>query len=1109
MREANDRPGRLRFGIFEADLRAGELTKHGVRLRLQEQPFQLLAMLLEKPGELVTREELRNRLWPGTVVDFDHGVNKAISKIREALGDSAENPRFVETVARRGYRFLADVAAIDTAPDRQPEAAPDRLVRPRDPGLVGLTDALTSSNRPPRPIALGRFSLGSNDVLSFGPFRLSVAERLLEKKGAPIQLGGRALDILLVLIEHASEVVSKKDLMASVWQDVTVNDGSLRFHISALRKALGDGESGARYVTNVPGRGYCFVAPIFRSNAPKPLPIKDLVFDHRLPARLTRMIGREEAIHTISAQLAAQRFVTIVGSGGIGKTTLAVSVCHTLLAEFDGFVRFVDLGLLSDPLLVSSAVASTCELLVQSVDPIPGLITFLRDTRMLLVIDGCEHVIEAAAALAERIFEEAPHVHILATSRESLRVEGEFVHRLTPLDCPPDDAGLTVAEALVFPAVQLFVERVAASGNRFELSDADAPTVAEICRKLDGMALAIELAASRVEAYGIQGTKALLDSRLRLLWKGRRTAPPRHQTLNATFDWSYNLLPEVERRILNRLSVFAGVFTLEAAQAVAAGEDIDGAQVVEAVGRLVAKSLATADARAATMRCRLLDTTRVYVQRKLIESGEADAVARRQATYYCEFLENTGANVAALSKAEAFALYGELVANVRSALEWCFSQRGDTGVGTTLAAASAPLFLEMSLLTECHGWAVRAITALDETSRGTRREMELQTALGLSLMFTKGNSEEVRTALARGLQIAESLKDLFHQLRLLGGLNVFLNRIGDFRGALLLAQRSEAVAKEMGDPVSMATAVCMLGTSHHFMGNQANAQPLCEVALTLPPPSQRINAIHFGVDQRIRALCALAKTLWLRGYSDQAVRVARHTIEEAETLEQPVTLCISLMGTGPVFLWIGDWPSAQEISQRLIAHAEKHSLAPCHAVGVALKGELAVRRGEAEAGVQLLRGCLEELLVDRYQSRSTVFLSVLAEGLAMTGQLDEAVTTIDEAAILVERNGDSFYMPEILRIKGDILASARPMDEAEIEECFSRSLAWASRQSAMSLELRTAMSLARLWHRQGRLDEARSLLSSVYDRFTEGFEAADLKAAMRLLDELDRRANPG
>src|SRR3984893_5318931 len=435
----------------------------------------------------------------------------------------------------------------------------------------------------------------SDEVISFGPFRLYTAQRLIEREGVPLHLGGRALDILIVLVEQASEVVSKNDLMARVWPGVTVDEGSLRVHVAALRKALGDGESGARYLTTLTGQGYCFVAPISRSSAPRPL---ETVASkpgqaHNLPTRLTRMVGRDQTVQEVSERLKTERFVTIVGPGGIGKTTVAVSVGYKLLTEFAGAVQFFDLGPLNDPHLIPGTVASALGLPVQSVDPIPGLIGFLRGKRMLLILDSCEHVIETAAVLAERIFEEAPQVHILATSRESLRVEGEHVHQLSPLESPPDDHGLTAAEALSFPAVQLFVERVAASGHPFKLSDSDAQIVSTICRKLDGIALAIELAAGRVSAYGIQETTAMLDSRLRLLWKGRRTAPPRHQTLNATLDWSYDLLPEVERAVLNRLSVFAGVFTLEAAQAVAAGEDIDRAQVVEALGSLVAKSLAT------------------------------------------------------------------------------------------------------------------------------------------------------------------------------------------------------------------------------------------------------------------------------------------------------------------------------------------------------------------------------------------------------------------------------------------------------------------------------------------------------------------------------------
>jgi predicted ATPase/DNA-binding winged helix-turn-helix (wHTH) protein len=508
------------------------------------------------------------------------------------------------------------------------------------------------------------------DVISFGQFRLYATQRLLEKVGNPIHLSARALDILIVLVERAGEVVSKKNLMARVWPDVTVDEGNLRFHIAALRRALEDGQSGARYVTTIAGRGYCFVAPISRSNAPSP-PTAEAPFtdqSHKLPTSLKRMVGRNETVETISAHLLAERFVTIVGPGGIGKTTVAVSVVHALLENFDGAVHFFDLGPLNDPLLVPSAVASMLGLLVQSNDPIPSLISFLRDKRVLVLLDSCEHVIETAAALTERIFEGAPQVHILATSRESLRVEGEHVYQLSPLDIPPDDTGLTAERALTFPAVQLFVERVAASGQPFELTDSDAPIVGTICRKLDGIALAIELAAGRVSAYGIQKTATLLDTRFRLLWHGRRTALPRHQTLSATLDWSYDLLTELERAILRRLSVFVGFFTLEGAQSVAAGDDIAGAHVVAVVSSLVAKSLAATDNTCCgTTRYRLLDTTRAYVLGKLIDSGDADKTARRHALYFCEFLERNDSDALAASEIKGNSAYRE---QLTYALHW-------------------------------------------------------------------------------------------------------------------------------------------------------------------------------------------------------------------------------------------------------------------------------------------------------------------------------------------------------------------------------------------------------------------------------------------------------
>ena len=470
----------------------------------------------------------------------------------------------------------------------------------------------------------------AEDTFRFGPFVLRAAERLLEKAGVPVHLGTRALDILVVLVNHAGQTVSKNDLLEQAWPDVRVDEGSLRFHMVALRKALGDDLGGNAFVKTLRGQGYCFVAPVSRGRAPGFKLVEGSVFGKasKLPARLTRMVGRDEAIQEISGRLAMDRFVSIIGPGGIGKTAVAVSVGHGMLSEFDGAVGFFNLGPLDDRRLVPGAVASALGLQVESNDSIPCLINFVRDKRILLIFDNCEHVIDTVATLAERIFQEAPQVHILATSREALRVEGEHVLRLPPLEAPPDDPGLTAAQALGYPAVQLFVERMAASGQRYEMNDADAPIVGRICRRLDGIALAIELVASRVGAYGIRETASFLDDRPWFLWKGRRTALLRHQSLGATLDWSYDLLAVFERAVLHRLCAFAGEFTLQAAESVAADDDIDGKQVVVGVANLVAKSLAAADTSGATTRYRLLDTTRAYVLARLARSGDGGSSHR-------------------------------------------------------------------------------------------------------------------------------------------------------------------------------------------------------------------------------------------------------------------------------------------------------------------------------------------------------------------------------------------------------------------------------------------------------------------------------------------------
>jgi predicted ATPase/DNA-binding winged helix-turn-helix (wHTH) protein len=471
--------------------------------------------------------------------------------------------------------------------------------------------------------------------ISFGPFRLLPEQRVLLEDGSLVGIGGRALDLLVALVERAGQLVAKEELIARVWPNVSVCEGNLKTQIAALRTALRDGRDGARYVVSTPGRGYRFVAPIARSNEPQsPIPpAAPLKSPIELPNCPPQLIGRAGIVHELHRGLQRHRFVTIVGPVGIGKTAVALAVAEALEASCKFSVCFVDLSELSDPSHVIGALASALGVAAGGDDTKERVIALLRGGQTLVVLDCCDRVVDEAAALAERLLEGSPGVRILATSREALRAEGEVVCRLLPLATPLDLDGLTAIDALTFPAIQLFVERVAWNIDDFELSDADAPVVADICRRLDGLPLAIELAAGHVHAFGARGVAAFLGDRFRLLMRGRRTAPARHQTLGAAIEWSYETLAEPERAVLRRFSVFAGAFTLDAACAIGTDAAASAPEVAEIVADLVAKSLLRADANTSSRRYRMLETTRAYLEEKVAQSGEIQDVARRYAEY--------------------------------------------------------------------------------------------------------------------------------------------------------------------------------------------------------------------------------------------------------------------------------------------------------------------------------------------------------------------------------------------------------------------------------------------------------------------------------------------
>src|SRR5712672_3986187 len=542
------------------------------------------------------------------------------------------------------------------------------------------------------------------------------------------------------LREKAGEVVGKAELIARAWPDVTVEEGSLRVHLSALRKALGDGQFGNKYIASIQGHGYSFIAPVARLPADHDRGNASARMSN-LPPALGRMVGRNAVVLEIQGLLkTGQRLITILGAGGIGKTTVALSVGQGALADFSGAAFFVDLATVNDKEHLVGAIASAVGLDSQLVDPKQALLNFLRPRRVLIILDSCEHLTEKTAEIAGSIFQNAPDIYILATSREALRVPGERVLRLCPLDCPPEQPGLTASEVLAYPAARLFAERVCARRSDFSLGDDEAPMVAEICRKLDGIALAIELAAGRAAIFGVRNTVARLGSRLDLLKFGRRTANPRHQTLMATLDWSHDHLSEIEQVLLRRVAIFIGHFRLEAALAVAEEAGIDESEITGALGDLVNKSLIEVWTNSRGPCYRLLDTTRAYALEKLAISGEQDSIAERHASFLIQMLESKPVSFFDLESTEAAAnAVRDYVGNIRAALEWSFGPNGDDPKAIRLAAAASPLLLAMSLLLECRTWMEKAIDRMTPDC-DPRHQMKIQAALALSLMYTEGNS---------------------------------------------------------------------------------------------------------------------------------------------------------------------------------------------------------------------------------------------------------------------------------------------------------------------------------------------------------------------------------
>ena len=679
-------------------------------------------------------------------------------------------------------------------------------------------------------------------------------------------------------------------------------------------------------------------------------------------------------------------------------------------------------------------------------------------------------------------------------------MQGERVFRLAPLALPEAAERLTATAAMTYPAVQLFVERAAMCLGEYSLTDAHAPAVAAICRHLDGIALAIEIAAGQVDAFGIAGLARVLDDRFRLAMQGRRTGLPRHRTMNTTLDWSYQLLPDGERGTLRRLAVFAGLFTMPEATGVLSEEGAEGA-AAESVANLVTKSLIAANFETPLPTYRLLETTRAYALQKLEESGEHAAYTLRHARQCLASMEAANVDWDALPPAAWLARYRHLIDDVRAALD--FSVQAEAEMAVALTVAAVPLWYQLSLLNECYERACRALD-LQAATGNTAQELRLNVAKAWSLMQIKGFVRETEDAWTTVLTSSRRSGDAEYQLRGLWGLWATRVNAGALRASLTLAQEFSDLARSTNE-TDRCVGHRMMGHSLHLLGDQTGAHEHLERMLAgYERPATGAQTMRYIFDQQSLARCFLARICWLQGLPDQARQMAWRLAEEERARGDDLSLCqVLVQAACPVGLLVGDLAAVRGFVAELVERAERYQWHFWRAFGACFRGVLTVQSGDIQSGLPMLEEALKGLRSIDFGVHYLYFLCCYAEALALAGRHDDALAAIEEAIARSDRNDERWCIAEVLRIKGSLLHRRGELDEAD--RTFSAAREWAGRQGALAWSLRIAISAARMAQDTGGVAAARAELRAVLDRFTEGHDTADYQEALAVLDQLGRR----
>jgi predicted ATPase/DNA-binding winged helix-turn-helix (wHTH) protein len=697
-------------------------------------------------------------------------------------------------------------------------------------------------------------------IYDVGPFRLDAEAGVLTEAGVPVALGPRAVAVLITLVERSNEYVQKGAIMDAAWPGVVVEESNLAVQISAIRRVLSHSPGGERWIETLARRGYRFVGPVNEKLDQAPAGSGVAARRSNLPEPLTSFIGRERELVEIKRLLPGKRLVTLVGVGGIGKTRLALQVAAEAADAYRDGVWLVEFGSIRDPLLVPTSVAQVLGVHEKTGTPLTGALgAYLKTRQLLLILDNCEHLLDACATLADAILRVSADTTILATSREPLHVAGEQTYPLQALSLaePSADAEIIARSE----AVQLFVERAQRQLPDFALTAGRASAVAELCIHLDGIPLALELAAARVRTLSVEQINARLNDRFKLLISGMRTALPRQQTLRATLDWSFDLLHEQERVVFRRLAVFAGGLTLAAAQTVVSGDGIAESAVIDLIAQLVERSLVVADTIDTGARYRLLETTRAYGLEKLIEATEIDVLRRRHAQHFRDRFECAHEDWSRMSDAEWDALYAPELDNVRAALDWALGPEGDAAIGIALAGASAPLWKAISPMNE---GVPRLEAALARVASETPDSDQARLWLELSHTLSAAVPARAVETSERAAHLYRRLGDrpaLGRSLLQRGRMCVFMGR---FDQAALAFAEAFPLLEQTGSPRAIASYFREFGALAMLTGDLVSARTHFEKAFTLYREA--------GAEANARAvLLNLADMTWSLGDLDAAL----------------------------------------------------------------------------------------------------------------------------------------------------------------------------------------------------------------------------------------------